>query len=129
MFLKNQFVVIVVKYQFWGDGIVMMVKCGDVNFVCGDYMLKFLLIGWVFKCCGVIVVNNQGGVVVVESLKNGIECFEGEGVFCLVLIYLEGYLIEVGMGMCYCLGVWCLFNQFDCLVVLVVINLGQCWLQ
>ena len=58
---KDQPVIIGAKHQSWGDGIVMMAKCGDVNFVCGDHMLKFPLIGWVLKRCGAIVLSNGGG--------------------------------------------------------------------
>lgn len=126
---KNQSVIIAAKHQSWGDGIVMMAKCGDVNFVCGDHMLKFPLIGWVLKRCGAIVVNNQGGAAAAESLKNGIERSQGEGAPRPVLIYPEGHLTEVGTGMRYRSGAWRLSSQLDRPVVPVATNLGQCWPQ
>ncbi len=126
---KNQPVILAAKHQSWGDGIVMMAKCGDVNFVCGDHMLKFPLIGWVLKRCGAIVVNNQGGAAAAASLKDGIVRSQGEGAPRPVLIYPEGHLTEVGTGMRYRSGAWRLSSQLNRPVVPVATNLGQCWPQ
>jgi len=126
---KNQPVVIAAKHQSWGDGIVMMAKTGDVNFVCGDHMLKFPLIGWVLTRCGAIVVNNQGGEKAAESLKDGMARSQGEGAPRPILIYPEGHLTEVGTGMRYRSGAWRMSHQLDRPVVPVATNLGQCWPQ
>ncbi len=126
---KNQPVVIAAKHQSWGDGIVMMAKCGDVNFVCGDHMLKFPLIGWVLKRCGAIVLSNQGGPDAVASLQAGIERSQGDGKPRPILIYPEGHLTPVGTGMRYRSGCWRMADALDRQIVPVATNLGQCWPQ
>jgi 1-acyl-sn-glycerol-3-phosphate acyltransferase len=126
---KNQPVVIGAKHQSWGDGIVMMAKCGDVNFVCGDHMLKFPLIGWVLKRCGAIVLSNQGGSEARNALMAGVARSQGEGRPRPVLIYPEGHLTPVGEGLRYRSGVWRLSQALDRPIVPVATNLGQCWPQ
>jgi 1-acyl-sn-glycerol-3-phosphate acyltransferase len=126
---KDQPVIIGAKHQSWGDGIVMMAKCGDVNFVCGDHMLKFPLIGWVLKRCGAIVLSNQGGAAAVASMQSGITRSQGEGSPRPVLIYPEGHLTEVGTGMRYRSGVWRMARALDRKIIPVATNLGQCWPQ
>lgn len=126
---KNQPVVIAAKHQSWGDGIIMLAKCGDVNFVAGDHMLKFPLIGWVLKRCGAIVVNNQGGRRAVESLHDGIERSQGEGSPRPVLIYPEGHLTPVGGGKKFRAGVYRIASGLERKVIPVATNLGQCWPQ
>ncbi|WP_304072235.1 lysophospholipid acyltransferase family protein [Maricaulis maris] len=126
---KDQPVVIGAKHQSWGDGIVMMAKCGDVNFVCGDHMLKFPLIGWVLKRCGAIILSNQGGPAARESLMAGIVRSQGEGRPRPVLIYPEGHLTEVGTGMRFRSGVWHMARALERPIVPVATNLGQCWPQ
>jgi len=126
---KNQPVVIAAKHQSWGDGIVMMAKCGDVNFVVGDHMLKFPLIGWVLKRCGAIVVNNNGGKKAVESLQDGIVRSQGAGEARPILIYPEGHLTKVGEGKKYRAGIYRIASTLDRKVIPVATNLGQCWPQ
>jgi len=126
---KDQPVVIGAKHQSWGDGIVMMAKCGDVNFVCGDHMLKFPLIGWVLKRCGAIILSNQGGPAARDSLMAGIVRSQGEGRPRPVLIYPEGHLTEVGTGMRFRSGVWHMARALERPIVPVATNLGQCWPQ
>ncbi len=126
---KDQPVVIGAKHQSWGDGIVMMAKCGDVNFVCGDHMLKFPLIGWVLKRCGAIVLSNQGGTAARDSLMDGIVRSQGEGRPRPVLIYPEGHLTPVGTGRRYRSGVWHMARSLDRPIIPVATNLGQCWPQ
>lgn len=126
---KDQPVIIGAKHQSWGDGIVMMAKCGDVNFVCGDHMLKFPLIGWVLKRCGAIVLSNQGGADAQKTLMAGVRRSQGEGRPRPVLIYPEGHLTPVGTGMRYRSGVWRLSQALDRPIVPVATNLGQCWPQ
>jgi len=126
---KDQRVVIGAKHQSWGDGIVMMAKCGDVNFVCGDHMLKFPLIGWVLKRCGAIVLSNQGGPAARDSLMDGIVRSQGEGRPRPVLIYPEGHLTEVGTGMRFRSGVWHMARALERPIVPVATNLGQRWPQ
>jgi 1-acyl-sn-glycerol-3-phosphate acyltransferase len=126
---KDRPVVIGAKHQSWGDGIVMMARCGDVNFVCGDHMLKFPLIGWVLKRCGAIVLSSRGGTQAQSSLTAGIERSQGEGRPRPVLIYPEGHLTPVGSGMRYRSGVWRLSQALDRAIVPVATNLGQCWPQ
>jgi len=126
---KNQPVVIAAKHQSWGDGIVMMAKCGDVNFVVGDHMLKFPLIGWVLKRCGAIVVNNNGGKKAVESLQDGIKRSQGDGEARPILIYPEGHLTKVGEGLKYRAGIYRIASSLDRKVIPVATNLGQCWPQ
>ncbi|WP_300543208.1 lysophospholipid acyltransferase family protein [Maricaulis sp.] len=126
---KDRPVIIGAKHQSWGDGIVMMAKCGDVNFVCGDHMLKFPLIGWVLKRCGAIVLSNRGGAAAQKSLMAGVERSQGEGRPRPVLIYPEGHLTPVGTGMRYRSGVWRLSRALDRPIVPVATNLGQCWPQ
>ncbi|WP_291844766.1 lysophospholipid acyltransferase family protein [Maricaulis sp.] len=126
---KDQPVVIGAKHQSWGDGIVMMAKCGDVNFVCGDHMLKFPLIGWVLKRCGAIILSNQGGPAARESLMAGIVRSQGEGRPRPVLIYPEGHLTAVGSGMRFRAGVWHMARALDRPIIPVATNLGQCWPQ
>ena len=126
---KDQPVIIGAKHQSWGDGIVMMAKCGDVNFVCGDHMLQFPLSGWVLKRCGAIVLSNQGGAAAQASLTDGIARSQGEGRPRPVLIYPEGHLTPVGEGMRYRSGVWRLSRTLDRPIIPVATNLGQCWPQ
>ncbi|MAK64789.1 MAG: 1-acyl-sn-glycerol-3-phosphate acyltransferase [Maricaulis sp.] len=126
---KNQPVIIGAKHQSWGDGIVMMAKCGDVNFVCGDHMLDYPLIGWVLKRCGAIVLSNQGGAEAQASLEAGVRRSQGEGRPRPILIYPEGHLTPVGEGLRYRSGVWRLSQQLDRPIVPVATNLGQCWPQ
>lgn len=126
---KNQAVILAAKHQSWGDGLVMMAKCGDVNFICGDHMLNYPLIGWVLKRCGAIVVNNQGGAEAMASLRLGVERSQGEGRPRPILIYPEGHLTPVGSGLRYRSGAWQLSSQLDRPVVPVATNLGQCWPQ
>lgn len=124
---KNQAVIIAAKHQSWGDGIVLVAKTGNVNFVVGDHMLKFPLIGWVLTRAGAIVVNNGGGRKALESLKDGIARSHGEA--RPILIYPEGHLTEVGTGKPYRKGVYRLANQLDRKVVPVATNLGCFWPQ
>ncbi|WP_339745847.1 lysophospholipid acyltransferase family protein [uncultured Maricaulis sp.] len=126
---KNQAVILAAKHQSWGDGLAMMAKCGDVNFICGDHMLNYPLIGWVLKRCGAIVVSNQGGAEAMASLRAGVERSQGEGRPRPILIYPEGHLTPVGTGMRYRSGAWQLSSQLDRPVVPVATNLGQCWPQ
>lgn len=126
---KNQPVVIAAKHQSWGDGIVMLAKCGDVNFVCGDHMLRFPLIGWVLKRCGAIVLSNAGGAGAMASLQDGIERSQGDGKPRPILIYPEGHLTPVGTGLRYRSGCWRLGEALDRQIVPVATNLGQCWPQ
>jgi 1-acyl-sn-glycerol-3-phosphate acyltransferase len=121
--------VLAAKHQSWGDGLVMMAKCGDVNFICGDHMLNYPLIGWVLKRCGAIVVSNQGGAEAMASLRAGVERSQGEGKPRPILIYPEGHLTPVGTGLRYRSGAWQLSSQLDRPVVPVATNLGQCWPQ
>lgn len=124
---KNRAVIIAAKHQSWGDGIVLVAKTGNVNFVVGDHMLKFPLIGWVLKRVGAIVVNNQGGRKAHQSLNDGIERAQGEA--RPVLIYPEGHLTPVGTGKPYRKGVYRLATQLDRPVVPVATNLGCFWPQ
>mgnify|MGYP000023546173 CR=1 FL=1 len=126
---KDQPVIIGAKHQSWGDGIVMMAKCGDVNFVCGDHMLKYPLIGWVLKRCGAIVLSNGGGGEAQQNLTDGIARSQGEGRPRPVLIYPEGPLTPVGEGLRYRSGVWRLSQALNRPIVPVATNLGQCWPQ
>jgi 1-acyl-sn-glycerol-3-phosphate acyltransferase len=126
---KNQAVILAAKHQSWGDGLVMMAKCGDVNFICGDHMLNYPLIGWVLKRCGAIVVSNQGGAEAMASLREGVSRSQGEGQPRPILIYPEGHLTPVGTGLRYRSGAWQLSSQLDRPVVPVATNLGQCWPQ
>ncbi|WP_417481500.1 lysophospholipid acyltransferase family protein [Maricaulis sp.] len=126
---KNQAVILAAKHQSWGDGLVMMAKCGDVNFICGDHMLNYPLIGWVLKRCGAIVVSNQGGPEAMASLRAGVMRSQGEGSPRPILIYPEGHLTPVGTGLRYRSGAWQLSSQLDRPVVPVATNLGQCWPQ
>jgi|TARA_R110002073_G_scaffold6071_2_gene36654 1-acyl-sn-glycerol-3-phosphate acyltransferase len=126
---KNQAVILAAKHQSWGDGLVMMAKCGDVNFICGDHMLNYPLIGWVLKRCGAIVVSNQGGAEAKASLHEGVTRSQGEGRPRPILIYPEGHLTPVGTGLRYRSGAWLLSSQLDRPVVPVATNLGQCWPQ
>lgn len=124
---KNQAVIIAAKHQSWGDGIVLVAKTGNVNFVVGDHMLKYPLIGWVLKRVGAIVVNNQGGRKALESLSDGINRSHNET--RPILIYPEGHLTEVGTGRPYRKGVYRLATQLDRPVVPVATNLGCFWPQ
>lgn len=126
---KNQAVILAAKHQSWGDGLVMMAKCGDVNFICGDHMLNYPLIGWVLKRCSAIVVSNQGGAKAMASLRAGVERSQGEGRPRPILIYPEGHLTPVGSGLRYRSGAWQLSSQLGRPVVPVATNLGQCWPQ
>ena len=124
---KNQAVIIAAKHQSWGDGIVMLAKTGNVNFVVGDHMLKYPLIGWVLKRAGAIVVNNQGGRKAIESLYDGISRSQSEA--RPILIYPEGHLTPVGTGKPYRKGVYRLATRLDRPVVPVATNLGCFWAQ
>lgn len=126
---KNQAVIIAAKHQSWGDGLVMMAKCGDVNFICGDHMLNYPLIGWVLKRCGAIVVSNGGGAAAMASISDGVKRSQGEGKPRPILIYPEGHLTPVGTGMRYRSGAWQLSSGLERPVVPVATNLGQCWPQ
>ena len=124
---KNQPVIIAAKHQSWGDGIVLMAKTGDVNFVVGDHMLKFPLIGWVLQRAGAIVVSNQGGRGAIESLKDGITRSHSES--RPILIYPEGHLTAVGEGKPYRKGVYRIYEALNRPIVPVATNLGLCWPQ
>jgi 1-acyl-sn-glycerol-3-phosphate acyltransferase len=124
---KNKAVIIAAKHQSWGDGIVMIAKTGNVNFVVGDHMLKFPLIGWVLKRAGAIVVNNQGGRKALDSLNDGINRSHGET--RPILIYPEGHLTPVGTGKPYRKGVYRLATSLERPVVPVATNLGCFWAQ
>ena len=124
---KDQPVVIAAKHQSWGDGIVMVAKTGDVNFVIGDHMRKFPLIGWVLTRMGAIVLSNRGGKDAVASLKRGIERSHGES--RPVLIYPEGHLTPVGGSRPYRSGVWRLASALKRDTIPVATNLGLCWPQ
>ena len=124
---KNQPVIIAAKHQSWGDGIVLMAKTGDINFVVGDHMLKFPLIGWVLKRMGAIVVNNGGGRKSIEALNNGIARSQAE--IRPILIYPEGHLTEVGETKPFRSGVFRLYRNLERPVVPVATNLGLFWPQ
>ncbi|WP_339736962.1 lysophospholipid acyltransferase family protein [uncultured Maricaulis sp.] len=126
---KNQAVILAAKHQSWGDGLVMMAKCGNVNFICGDHMLNYPLIGWVLNRCGAIIVSNKGGAAAAASLRAGVQRSHGEGRPRPILIYPEGHLTPVGSGLRYRSGAWQLSSQLDRPVVPVATNLGQCWPQ
>ncbi|MCF8878735.1 1-acyl-sn-glycerol-3-phosphate acyltransferase [Hyphobacterium sp. SN044] len=122
---RNQPVIIAAKHQSWGDGIAMMAKTGDINFVVGDHMLKFPLIGWILTRAGAIVVNNGGGRKSIEALKDGIHRSHGE--MRPILIYPEGHLTEVGETKPFRKGVYRLYAMLDRPVVPVATNLGLFW--
>ena len=124
---KDQAVIIAAKHQSWGDGIVLMAKTGNVNFVVGDHMLKFPLIGWGLKPAGAIVVNNGGGRAAIESLTAGIDRSHHET--RPILIYPEGHLTPVGEGKPYRKGVFRLYAALNRPIVPVATNLGLCWPQ
>ena len=124
---KNQPVIIAAKHQSWGDGIVLMAKTGDLNFVVGDHMLKFPLIGWVLQRAGAIVVSNQGGRAAIESLKDGITRSHSES--RPILIYPEGHLTAVGESNPYRKGVFRIYEALNRPIVPVATNLGLCWPQ
>ncbi|GJL97163.1 MAG: 1-acyl-sn-glycerol-3-phosphate acyltransferase [Hyphobacterium sp.] len=124
---KNKSVIIAAKHQSWGDGIVLVAKTGNVNFVVGDHMLKFPLIGWVLKRAGAIVVNNQGGRKAINALNSGIDRSKREA--RPILIYPEGHLTPVGTGKPYRKGVYLLATNLDRPVVPVATNLGCFWAQ
>jgi 1-acyl-sn-glycerol-3-phosphate acyltransferase len=124
---KNKSVIIAAKHQSWGDGIVLVAKTGNVNFVVGDHMLKFPLIGWVLTRVGAIVVNNQGGRKAIDSLNSGIDRSKREA--RPILIYPEGHLTPVGTGKPYRKGVYRLATSLDRPVVPVATNLGCFWPQ
>lgn len=124
---RNQTVIIAAKHQSWGDGIVLMAKTGDVNFVVGDHMLKYPLIGWVLKRAGAIVVNNQGGRAASQSLKDGIDRSQTES--RPILIYPEGHLTAVGESKPYRKGVYRIYAALNRPIVPVATNLGLCWPQ
>ena len=124
---RNRPVIIAAKHQSWGDGIVMVAKTGDINFVIGDHMLKFPLIGWVLKRMGAIVVNNGGGADAARSLKDGISRSHAEA--RPVLIYPEGHLTPVGASERYRSGVWRMAEALERETVPVATNLGLRWPQ
>ena len=124
---RNRAVVIAAKHQSWADGMVMVAKTGDINFVAGDHMHKFPLIGWVFSRMGAIVLSNGGGPEAAKRLQDGIERSHAES--RPVLIYPEGHLTKVGESERYRTGVYRLASALQRETVPVATNLGLFWPQ
>jgi 1-acyl-sn-glycerol-3-phosphate acyltransferase len=124
---RNRPVVIAAKHQSWADGMVMVAKTGDINFVAGDHMRKFPLIGWVFSRMGAIVLSNGGGPEAAKHLQDGIERSHAES--RPVLIYPEGHLTKVGESERYRTGVYRLASALDRETVPVATNMGLFWPQ
>ena len=120
--------IIAAKHQSWGDGIVMFAQVPDLAFVSGDHMMRYPLIGSIFRKMGVIVVSNCGGPTARGRLMAK-EMEKARAENRPVLIYPEGTLSPVGTKARYRKGVFHMYEAYNCPVVPVATDLGVRWPQ
>ena len=119
--------IIAPKHQSYGDGFVMFSQFNDLSFVTGDHLEKFMTLKRILRKAGAVVINNCGGTNARDSLQERAAIVQKEG--RKLLIYPEGHLSQVGTHHRFRKGVYFMYEDFDCPVVLVATNLGQRWNQ
>ncbi|MFY0637778.1 lysophospholipid acyltransferase family protein [Maricaulis maris] len=120
-------VIIAAKHQSWADGFLMMAIMGDINFVIGNEIGKFPLIGRIVRTSGATMVNSPGLTGAQGGLQAAIDA-AGDDPRPL-LIYPEGRLPEVGESYRYRKGVHLMYETLGRTVIPVATNTGLRWPQ
>ncbi|RKQ95511.1 lysophospholipid acyltransferase family protein [Maricaulis maris] len=120
-------VIIAAKHQSWADGFLMMAVMGDINFVIGNEISKFPLIGRIVRASGATMVNSPGLTGAQGALADAIKRAADDP--RPLLIYPEGRLPEVGESYRYRKGVHLMYETLGRHVVPVATNTGLRWPQ
>lgn len=118
-------VIIASKHLSYGDGFVLFSEFGDLSFVIGDHISKFIFIKTILKKMNAVIVSSCGGADVRRRFAETTKLVREQG--RKILIFPEGHLSAVGTHHSYKRGVYHLYRDFNCPVVPVAQNLGQRW--
>jgi len=124
---KDQAVIIAAKHQSWADGFLMMAIMGDINFVIGNEISKFPLIGRIIRVSGATMVNSPGLTGAQGALSEAINRAADDP--RPLLIYPEGRLPPVGESFRYRKGVHLMYETLGRTVIPVATNTGLRWPQ
>ena len=121
--------IIASKHQSWGDGIFMFSLFGDLTFIISDQLLRYPIVGRVFRKMGAMTVDNQraGGPGREKLLAATLKTAKAEG--RSILVYPEGKLSALGEKHRYRKGIYYLYRDYNCPVVPAATNLGLRWLD
>lgn len=118
-------VIVAAKHQSWADGILMLAILGDINFIIGNGIEKFPLVGRIVARLGATMVNSQGQSRAQGALQT---CFERAADDPRpLLIYPEGALAPVGETRRYRKGVHLMYETLQRQVIPVATNTGLRW--
>lgn len=123
----NTPVIIAAKHQSWADGFLMMAIMGDINFVIGNEISKFPLIGRIIRVSGATMVNSPGLTGAQGALAEAINRAADDP--RPLLIYPEGRLPPVGESYRYRKGVHLMYETLGRIVIPVATNTGLRWPQ
>ncbi|MHA6288394.1 lysophospholipid acyltransferase family protein [Maricaulis sp. CAU 1757] len=122
---RREAVIVAAKHQSWADGFMMMAVLGDINFLIGNDIEKFPLVGRIVRRAGATMINTQGQTRANGALDTALEAARDDP--RPLLIYPEGGLAPVGETMRYRKGVHVLYETLGRSVVPVATNLGLRW--
>jgi 1-acyl-sn-glycerol-3-phosphate acyltransferase len=120
-------VIIAAKHQSWADGFLMMAILGDTNFVIGNEIQSFPLVGRIVSASGATMVNSPGLSGAQGALQDAIERAADDP--RPLLIYPEGRLPPVGESYRYRKGVHLMYETLGRTVIPVATNTGLRWPQ
>ncbi|WP_300543210.1 1-acyl-sn-glycerol-3-phosphate acyltransferase [Maricaulis sp.] len=124
---RDEAVIVASKHQSWADGFVMMSVLGDINFVIGNGIETFPLIGRIVARSGATMVASPGLRGAEGALHDAMKTAADDP--RVLLIYPEGGLAPVGEAKRYRKGVQLMYETLNRPVVPVATNLGLRWPQ
>ena len=122
---RAESVIIAAKHQSWADGFLMMAILGDINFIIGNGIEKFPLVGRIVTRCEAVMVNSQGHTRALGALEGAMQRAQDDP--RPLLIYPEGSLAPVGETRRYRKGVHMVYETLARPVVPVATNMGLRW--
>lgn len=120
-------VIVASKHQSWADGFLMMAILGDINFVIGNGITSFPLVGRIVAKSGATMVASPGLRGAEGALQDAMERAADDP--RILLIYPEGGLAPVGQAKRYRKGVFVMYETLNRPVVPVATNTGLRWPQ
>jgi 1-acyl-sn-glycerol-3-phosphate acyltransferase len=124
---EREAVILASKHQSWSDGFMLMAIMGDMNFVIGNGIETFPLVGRIVARSGATMVASPGLRGAEGALQAALEKAGDDP--RPMLIFPEGGLAETGEAKRYRKGVWVMYEQLNRPVVPVAHNLGLRWPQ
>ncbi|MFQ6548811.1 lysophospholipid acyltransferase family protein [Aestuariibius sp. 2305UL40-4] len=119
---KGPFIV-AAKHQSWGDGFLQLSQIPDLGFVTNDGLLRYPLLGAIFRKLGAIVIDSAGGQV-SRSKITGPELTAARAENRPFLIYPEGRLVAIGETERYRRGIYHMYRSYNCPVVPAATDFG-----